>query len=54
MLPARPVDLATAAAEHRIIDRHAQAVARPGQQQRRELRDRQAELVKLPSGAAKK
>jgi hypothetical protein len=51
MLPPGPVDLAAGPAEHRVIDRHAQPVARPGQQHHRQLRDRQPELVKLPAGA---
>ena len=51
MLPARPVHLAPAAAEHRIIDRYPQVSARRHHQHHRQLRDRQAELVNLPAGA---
>ena len=50
MLPAGPVHPAPAAAEHRVIDGHARISARLGHQQDRQLRDRQAELVKFPAG----
>jgi len=51
VLPAGPVHLAPAAAEHRVIDGHAQISAGRHRQQHRQLRDRQAELVKVPAGA---
>jgi len=50
VLPAGPVHPPPAAAEHRVIDGHAQISARLGHQQDRQLRDRQAELVRFPAG----
>ena len=50
MLPAGAMDLAAAAAEYRIIDRHLQVSAGRQHQQHRQLRDGQAELVKFPAG----
>ena len=53
MLPPGPVHLAPGPAEHRVIDRHPQVRARFGQRQHHQLRDRQAQLVKLPAGPGK-
>ena len=50
MLPPGPVHLAPGPPEHRVIDGHAQVRAGRQHQQRDQLRDRQAELIDLPSG----
>ena len=50
MLPARPVDLAAGAAEHRVVDRDPQGGARRQEQQDRQRRDGQAQVVGVPAG----
>jgi hypothetical protein len=50
VLPPGLVDLPPGPAEHGIVSRHAQVRARRHHEHHRQLRNRQAELVKLPAG----